>query len=137
MILSTMFRIASNVRKVYLDQRRKKKTQKRLGLDITDRFYTPSNTVESAGNRTYSVVSAVYGVENYLDEMLASLLRQTLEFKKQIQVILVDDGSVDKSGEICEQWAAAFPDNIRVIHKKMAGSRAPDMQGCHMLMVIG
>lgn len=48
-----------------------------------------------------SIVVPVYNVEDYLDKCLNSLVKQTL---KDIEIILVDDGSTDRSGDICSKW---------------------------------
>lgn len=64
-----------------------------------------------------SIIVPVYNVKKYLDRCVKSLLDQTQE---NIQIILVDDGSTDKSSEICDNYAQQFS-NIEVIHKKNAG----------------
>ena len=69
----------------------------------------------------FSVVTGVYNVEKYLDEMIKSIVHQTIGFKKNIELILVDDGSTDSSGKICDSYKAKYPDNIRVIHKANGG----------------
>lgn len=73
-------------------------------------------------NRIYlfSVVSAVYNVAPYLRETVDSLLAQDIGFEN-VQVILVDDGSTDGSGAICDEYAARYPENIFVIHKENGG----------------
>ena len=68
----------------------------------------------------FSVIMAVYNVEPYLKEAVDSVLKQTFDFKK-VQIILVDDGSPDKSGEICDAYAKKYPENIFVIHKENGG----------------
>ncbi len=60
-----------------------------------------------------SVIVPVYNVENYLHKCVQSILSQTFS---DFEVILVDDGSRDQSGEICDFWARKDP-RIRVIHK--------------------
>lgn len=64
-----------------------------------------------------SIIVPVFGAEPYLDECILSLLRQTYE---DIEIILVDDGSLDASGKICDQYAA-LDDRVHVIHKKSSG----------------
>lgn len=64
-----------------------------------------------------SVVIPVYNVEKYLQICIDSVLSQTY---KDIEIILVDDGSTDSSGIICDKYADKN-NNIIVIHKKNAG----------------
>ena len=64
----------------------------------------------------YSVLVPVYNVEQYLDECIQSILNQSL---KDFEIILVDDGSTDLSGEICDNYAGN--EKITVIHKKNNG----------------
>lgn len=68
----------------------------------------------------FSVVMAVYNVEPYLREAVESLVHQTIGFSR-IQLIMVDDGSTDKSGEICDEYLEKFPENVVVIHKENGG----------------
>lgn len=65
-----------------------------------------------------SVVIPVYQVENYLERAVDSVLAQTLE---EIEIILVDDGSEDRSGEICDWYQKEYPEKIHVIHKENQG----------------
>ena len=64
-----------------------------------------------------SVVVPMYGVENYLKNCIDSLLNQTLQ---GIEIILVDDGSPDRCGEIADEYALKH-NNIKVVHQKNAG----------------
>lgn len=64
-----------------------------------------------------SVIVPVYNTEQYLVECLESILKQTYS---NIEVILVDDGSIDSSGNICDQFARN-DSRIRVFHKKNEG----------------
>lgn len=59
-----------------------------------------------------SVIVPVYNVEKYLPRCLNSLVNQTYE---NLEILLVDDGSVDSSGEICDAYAAK-DNRIRVFH---------------------
>lgn len=67
-----------------------------------------------------SVIVPVYRVEKYLDRCLQSITGQTY---RNLEIILVDDGSPDGSGAICDAWAAK-DSRIRVIHKENAGAGA-------------
>lgn len=64
-----------------------------------------------------SVIAAVYNVEDYLDDCIKSIMNQTY---KNIEIILVDDGSTDKSGEICDKYAKQ-DNRIKSIHQKNSG----------------
>ena len=64
-----------------------------------------------------SVIVPVYNVEKYLERCVKSLTDQTL---REIQIILVDDGSLDGSGELCRQFAKK-DSRIQVISKKNEG----------------
>ena len=53
-----------------------------------------------------SIIVPVYNVEDYIEECLESLVKQTY---KNLEIILIDDGSTDNSGEICDEkllWCA-------------------------------
>lgn len=64
-----------------------------------------------------SVIVPIYKVEKYLNRCVDSILSQTF---KDFEIILVDDGSPDKCGEICEAYAKKN-NNIKVIHKENGG----------------
>ena len=64
-----------------------------------------------------SVIVPVYGVEAYLEKCVRSILTQDLE---DFELILVDDGSPDACGEICDQFAAR-DGRVRCIHKENGG----------------
>lgn len=67
-----------------------------------------------------SVIVPVYGVEKYLDKCLGSITGQTY---RNLEIILIDDGSPDDSGVICDAWAAK-DSRIKVIHKENGGAGA-------------
>jgi len=68
----------------------------------------------------FTVVMAVYNTEPFLREAIDSLIGQTLGFS-HIQLILVDDGSTDGSGGICDEFKIRYPENVIVIHKENGG----------------
>ena len=68
-------------------------------------------------NPLVSVIIPVYNVEKYLEECVNSVLNQTY---KNIEIILVDDGSTDSSGTMCDSFAEHH-NNIKVYHKSNGG----------------
>jgi len=68
-----------------------------------------------------SVIVPVYNVENYLTQTLNSVIDQTIGFKENIQLILVNDGSPDDSGSICIDFQTRYPQNIIYIDQKNTG----------------
>ncbi len=84
-----------------------------------------------------SVIVPVYNVEKYLPECLRSIAGQSYS---DLEVILVDDGSTDDSGKICDQWAKQ-DSRFRVIHQENQGPSAARnagleaMQGEYVLFV--
>ena len=64
-----------------------------------------------------SVIMPVYQAEKYLETSIESVLNQTL---RDLELLLVDDGSTDRSPAICDAYAQKDP-RVRVIHKKNSG----------------
>ena len=64
-----------------------------------------------------SIVVPIYNVEQYLPKCIDSILNQTYQ---NLEILLVDDGSPDKCGEICDKYAKK-DSRIKVIHKKNGG----------------
>lgn len=65
-----------------------------------------------------SIVVPIYKSEKYLDECIRSIVEQTY---RNLEILLVDDGSPDRCPQICDDWAGR-DHRIRVIHKQNAGS---------------
>lgn len=72
-----------------------------------------------------SVVVPVYKGENYLEECIDSILNQSFQ---NIELILVDDGSPDNSGAICDDYAAR-DSRVKVIHKNNEGINKTRLRG--------
>ncbi len=68
-------------------------------------------------DKLISIVVPVYNVEKYLDQCIESIVNQTY---KNLEIILVDDGSKDSSGKKCNQWSEKDK-RIKVIHKENGG----------------
>lgn len=77
--------------------------------------------IKYQGSNNYTIVSAVYNVAPYLDDYFNSIIKQSLDFKKHIHIILVDDGSKDASAEIIKNWQKKYPDNIHYFYKENGG----------------
>ena len=75
-----------------------------------------------------SIIVPVYNVEQYLDECVQSIVNQTYQ---DLEILLIDDGSTDSSGAICDKWAAA-DSRIRVTHQKNGGISAARNAGLDM-----
>lgn len=69
--------------------------------------------------KRFTVVMAVYNVEKYLAEAVDSLRRQSVGFS-DIKLVLVDDGSTDGSGALCDAYARRYP-NVIALHKPNGG----------------
>ena len=68
-------------------------------------------------NPKVTVVLPIYNVEKYLNRCIQSVVNQSYN---NLEIILVDDGSTDRSGTLCDEWEKK-DSRIRVIHKKNAG----------------
>jgi glycosyltransferase involved in cell wall biosynthesis len=77
-------------------------------------------------NIKISILVPVYKVEAYLPRCIESVLSQDFT---DYELILVDDGSPDKSGKICEEYASRYPEVIKVIHKKNGGLPSARLAG--------
>ena len=64
-----------------------------------------------------SIIIPVYNTESTLDRCLESVLRQTMS---DDEVLLIDDGSTDRSPQLCEEWARRDP-RVRTIHQSNGG----------------
>ena len=75
-----------------------------------------------------SVVVPVYCVEEWLEGCIESILRQTYT---NIELILVDDGSPDRCGEICDEYAR-IDKRVKVVHKENGGASSARNTGIDM-----
>lgn len=67
-----------------------------------------------------SIIVPVFNVARFLDECVLSIINQTIQ---DLQIILIDDGSIDESGVLCDQFAER-DDRIMVVHQANAGVSA-------------
>ena len=77
---------------------------------------------------TLSVVIPAYNIENYIGKCLDSVLAQTYQ---DYEIIVVNDGSTDKTGTVCDEYATK-DSRIRVIHKENEGVSVARNAGIEM-----
>lgn len=93
------------------------------GLDILEckgwGMVSLSTMVVSTSSKTplVSIIAPVYGVEDYLDACVNSIVNQSYE---HLEIILIDDGSPDACGELCDRWASR-DSRIVSLHKENGG----------------
>ena len=71
------------------------------------------------GKYRFSIIVPVYNVQDCLDRCMDSLLHQE-QMEKKAEILLIDDGSDDGSGSLCDRYAERFP-QVRTWHKKNGG----------------
>ena len=69
----------------------------------------------------FSFIMPVYNTERYLQEAIDSIFNQTIGFKDHVQLVLVDDGSTDRSPAICKAAYDRFPENVVYIRTENRG----------------
>jgi glycosyltransferase involved in cell wall biosynthesis len=69
----------------------------------------------------FSILISVYNVEKYVNECLDSIIAQMFD---DYEVIIVDDGSTDNSGKICDSYKEKFGEKLCVVHKQNEGQLA-------------
>lgn len=76
----------------------------------------------------FSIVMSVFNVEPYIEAAVESVIAQDIGFEN-IQIVFVDDGSTDSSGQICDRYHEAYPSNTLVIHKENKGLASARNEG--------
>ncbi len=77
----------------------------------------------------FSILIPVYNVEKYLRNCLDTVMSQTFS---DFEVIIIDDGSTDTSGYICDEYQEKYPDKIRVKHRINKGPQQTRTEAIHM-----
>lgn len=72
----------------------------------------------------FSVIIPVYNAEKYLTETIESVIAQDISFERNIEIVLVNDGSTDNSEATCKEYKKKYPYNITYIKQKNAGVSA-------------
>ena len=68
-----------------------------------------------------TVVIPVYNSDKYLEETILSVVNQTIGFVENVEMILINDGSVDESKKICNKYKELYPNNIKYFEQENAG----------------
>jgi CDP-glycerol glycerophosphotransferase (TagB/SpsB family)/glycosyltransferase involved in cell wall biosynthesis len=71
-----------------------------------------------------SCIVPIYNTEKYLSDAIESVLAQTIGFEENVELILVNDGSTDRSGDICGEYLERYPSNIIYIEQGNKGVSA-------------
>ena len=72
-------------------------------------------------NFKFSIIISAYNSERGLSNCIKSIVKQTLNFKDNVEIILINDGSKDNTNHICELFAKKYPNNITYFRKKHKG----------------
>lgn len=102
---------------------------KRLGRKIARKLIVHARGLAGAalaarpGPLRLSLVVPTYNVEAYIDRFLDSVFTQTSQLRS-FEVIIVDDGSTDRTAEIVRIWQARHPKHLRYVHQENAGASA-------------
>lgn len=77
----------------------------------------------------FSIIIAVYNVQRYLGETIESVINQSIGFEENVEIVLVDDGSIDNSAVVCKDYVKKYPENIIYIKKKNGGAASARNEG--------
>lgn len=95
--------------------------EKEINKDVENLEYKFNNSHKSSKKFNFSIIMAIYNTEKFLEEAIESVINQTIGFKENVELILVDDGSEDKSSEICLKYVNKFPENIKYFYQENQG----------------
>lgn len=106
------------------DYYRHNKPGSEMPAHVRDLFVSKAPPPIPATHALVSCIIPVYNAEKYLREAIDSVVNQTIGFEASVQLILVNDGSVDGSGDICAEYAERYPDNVVYIVQENQGVSA-------------
>ncbi len=72
-------------------------------------------------NFKFSIIISAYNSELEISKCITSIIKQTLNFRDNVEIILINEGSKDNTDSICRDFALKFPENINYISKKYEG----------------
>lgn len=94
-----------------------RKTNGNLVVSTSFRIFAENKHIYNMSQELVSIIVTVYNIENYLPHCLNSISNQTY---KNLEIILVDDGSTDSSGNICDNFAL-YDNRCHVVHQNNQG----------------
>lgn len=84
-----------------------------------------STTIDTSkkyqGKHKFIIVCPTYNVEKYVNDFFISIRNQSLDFKKHIHILFVDDGSTDSSAQIIREIQNEYPSNVTYLYKDNGG----------------
>ncbi|WP_296009637.1 CDP-glycerol glycerophosphotransferase family protein [uncultured Adlercreutzia sp.] len=109
-----------------------RKTLKKISSPHPDSNSPQEKEAPYRCRHSYTIVSAVYNMQNYLDDYFESIFSQTCG-TDHIKIVLVDDGSTDDSAAVIESWQKRYPGKISYIRQENAGPGAARNRGLEMV----
>ena len=70
----------------------------------------------------FSIIITAYNAEKWVRKSIKSIINQSLDFKENVEIILINEGSKDNTEDICKKYASHYPNNINYISKKYEGN---------------
>lgn len=114
-------KLKSTIAASRLRKREIRQAELRRRLNFPELFTISASAQSYVPRFKYSVVTAAYGVESYIDDFFSSLIQQTIGFEESIEVVVVDDGSLDSTLEKAKVWASRYPGSIKVLTQNNSG----------------
>lgn len=87
---------------------------------FTSRHMRPPWRIAKKLTKTITFAVPCYNVANYIDEFMQSLITQSCG-RENLEIILVNDGSTDNTGELVDQWRSRYPKTVKTIHQLNGG----------------
>lgn len=83
--------------------------------DDSNTLQSPCKLISFPYDYAFSVIVPIYNTEKYLEETIESIINQTIGFRDNIELILVNNGSLGDPSVICKKYMQKYPDNIKYV----------------------